>query len=79
MQLQLFVNPSLRTTIVVGQNANVVGNHEQGHGTLREEEVIEAMEAVKVEVAAKVVQVVGLFLKGSMLLGTVQQKAATLE
>ena len=79
MQLQLFVNPSLRTTIVVGQNANVVGNHEQGHGTLREEEVIEAMEAVKVEVAAEVVQVMGLVLMDNVLLGTVQQKAATLE
>jgi hypothetical protein len=35
--------------------------------------------AVEVEVAAEVVQVVGLVLKGSVLLGTVQQKAATLE
>ncbi len=39
----------------------------------------EAMEVVEVEVAKEVVQVVGLFLKGSVLLGTVQQKAATLE
>ncbi len=37
------------------------------------------MEAVEVEVATEVVQDVGLVLKGSMLLGTVQQKAATLE
>ncbi len=37
------------------------------------------MEAVEVEVAAEVVQVVGLVLKGSMLLGTVQQRVATLE
>ncbi len=51
----------------------------QGHGTLREEEVVEAVEAVKVEAAAEVVQVMSLFLKGSVLLGTVQQKAATLE
>jgi hypothetical protein len=32
-----------------------------------------------VEVAAEVVQVMGLVLKGSVLFGTVQQKAATLE
>ncbi len=38
-----------------------------------------AVEAVEVEVAKEVVQIVGLFLKGSVLLGTVQQKAATLE
>ncbi len=44
--------------------------------TLREEEVVEAMEA---EVAAEVVQVVGLVLKGIVLLGTLQQKATTLE
>ncbi len=41
--------------------------------------MVEAVEAVEVEVAAEVVQVVGLVLKGSKLLGTVQQKAATLE
>jgi hypothetical protein len=41
--------------------------------------VVEAVEAVEVEVAAEVVQVMGLVLKGSKLLGTVQQKAATLE
>jgi hypothetical protein len=41
--------------------------------------VVEAVEAVKVKVAAKVVQVVGLVLMGNVLLGTVQQKAATLE
>ncbi len=38
-----------------------------------------AVEVMEVEVAEEVVQVVGLFLKDSMLLGTVQQKAATLE
>ncbi len=54
-------------------------NHWQGHGTLRKEEVGKAVEVVEVEVAEEVVQVVGLVLKGSMLLGTVQQKAATLE
>jgi hypothetical protein len=37
------------------------------------------MEAMEVEVATEVVQGVGLVLKGSVLLGTVQQKAATLE
>ncbi len=31
---------------------------------------------MEVEVAKEVVQVVGLFLKGSMLLGTVQQKSS---
>ncbi len=61
------------------KSARKLGNHKQGHGTLREEEVGEAMEVVEVEVAEEVVQVVGLFLKGSVLLGTVQGKAATLE
>jgi hypothetical protein len=37
------------------------------------------VEAVEVEVAMEMVQVVGLVLEGSMLLGTVQQKATTLE
>ena len=41
--------------------------------------MVKAVEVVEVEVAAKVVQVVGLVLKGSKLLGTVQQKASTLE
>ncbi len=41
--------------------------------------MVEAMEAVEVKVAAEVVQVVGLVLEGSVLLGTVQQKAMTLE
>ncbi len=50
--------------------------HGQRHGTLREAEVVKAVE---VEVATEVVQVVGLVLEGSMLLGTVQQKATTLE
>jgi hypothetical protein len=41
--------------------------------------VVEAMEAVKVKVAVEVLQVVGLVLMGNVLLGTVQQKATTLE
>ncbi len=41
--------------------------------------MVEAVEAVEVEVATEVVQVVGLVLMGNMLLGTVQQKATTLE
>jgi len=61
------------------KSARKLGKHGQGHGTLREEEVDEAVEAVKVEVAAEVVQVVGLVLMGNVLLGTVQQKATTLE
>ncbi len=61
------------------KGARKLRNHEQGRGTLREEEVGKAMEVVEVEVAKEVVQVMGLFLKGSVLLGTVQQKAATLE
>ncbi len=61
------------------ESARKLGNHGQGHGTLREEEVGEAVEVVEVEVVEEVVQVVGLVLKGSVLLGTVQQKAATLE
>jgi hypothetical protein len=52
------------------------GKHGQRHGTLREAEVVEAVE---VEVAAEVVQVVGLVLEGSVLFGTIQQKATTLE
>ncbi len=66
-------------SLAMRKSARKLGNHGQGHGTLREEEVVKAVEAVEVEVAAEVVQVVGLVLKGSMLLGTVQQKAATLE
>jgi hypothetical protein len=61
------------------KSARKLGNHGQGHRTLREEEVVEAVEAVKVEVATEVVQVVGLVLMDNMLLGTVQRKAATLE
>jgi hypothetical protein len=61
------------------KSARKLGNHGQGHGTLMEEEVVKAMEAMEVEVAVEVVQVVGLILKGSVLLGTVQRKAATLE
>jgi hypothetical protein len=41
--------------------------------------MVEAVEAVEVEVATEVVQVVGLVLMGSVLFGTVQQKTATLE
>ncbi len=41
--------------------------------------MVEAVEAVEVKVATEVVQAVGLVLMGSVLLGTVQQKAATLE
>jgi hypothetical protein len=37
------------------------------------------VEAVEVKVAVEVVQVMGLVLEGSMLLGTVQQKATPLE
>ncbi len=66
-------------SLAMRKSARKLGNHGQGHGTLREEEVVEAMEAVEVEVAAEVAQVVGLVLKGSMLLGTVEQKSATLE
>ena len=41
--------------------------------------MVEAVEAMEVEVATEVVQVVGLVLMGNVLLGTVQQKATTLE
>ncbi len=41
--------------------------------------MVKAVEAVEVEVAMEVAQAMGLVLKGSVLLGTVQQKAATLE
>ncbi len=41
--------------------------------------MVEAVEAVEVKVAPDVVQVVGLVLEGSVLLGTVQQKAMTLK
>ncbi len=41
--------------------------------------MVKAVEATENEVALVVVQGVGLVLKGSVLLGTVQQKAATLE
>ncbi len=61
------------------KTARKLGNHGQGHGTLREEGVVKAMEVVEVKVVEEVVQVVGLFLKGGVLLGTVQRKAATLE
>ncbi len=63
----------------MSKSARKLRNHRQGHGILREEEVVEAVEAVEVKVAAEVVQVMGLVLMGNVLLGTVQQKAATLE
>ncbi len=66
-------------SLAMRQSARKLRNHGQGHGTLREEEVVKAVEAVEVELATEVVQVVGLVLKGSKLLGTVQQKAMTLE
>jgi hypothetical protein len=61
------------------KSARKLENHGQGHKTLREEEVGKAVEVVEVQVAKEVVQVMGLVLKGSVLLGTVHQKAATLE
>jgi hypothetical protein len=63
-------------SLAMRKSARKLRKHGQGHGTLREEEVDKAVE---VEVAAEVVQVLGLVLKGSVLLGTVQQKATTLE
>ncbi len=59
-------------SLPIRKSARKLGNHRQGHGTLREEEVGKAVDVVEVEVAEEVVQVVGLFLKGSVLLGTVQ-------
>ena len=66
-------------SLAMRKSARKLENHKQGHGTLREEEVDEAVEAVTVKVATEVVQVVGLVLMGNVLLGTVQQKATTLE
>jgi hypothetical protein len=66
-------------SLAMRKSARKLENHGQGHGTLREEGVVKAMGAVEVKVAMEVVQVVGLALMGSKLLGTVQQKAATLE
>jgi hypothetical protein len=63
-------------SLAMRKSARKLGKHGQRHGTLREAEVAKAVE---VEVATEVVQDVGLVLKGSMLLGTVQQKATTLE
>ncbi len=65
--ISLLSTPSL----AMRKSARKLRNHRQGPGTLREEEVG--------ELAKEVVQVVGLVLKGSVLLGTVQQKVATLE
>ena len=79
--LMLLLSPSVTTVaipiiwllsapnLVMMKSARKLGRHEQMHGNLREVEVVEAVE---VEVAAEVVQVVGLVLMGSMLLGTVQ-------
>ena len=66
-------------SLAMRKSARKLGNHGQGHGTLREEGVAKAVEAVEVEVATEVVQVVGLVLMGNVLLGTVQRKATTLE
>ncbi len=66
-------------SLAMRKSARKLGNHGQGHGTLREEEVVEVVEAVEVEMATEVVQVMGLVLMGNVLLGTVQQKVATLE
>ncbi len=66
-------------SLAIRKSARKLGNHGQGHGTLKEEGVVKAVEAVEVEVATEVVQAKGLVLKGSMLLGTAKQKAATLE
>jgi hypothetical protein len=63
-------------SLAMKKSARKLGKHGQRHGTLREAEVVKAVE---VEVATEVVQVVGLVLEDSMLLGTVQQKATTLE
>ena len=46
------------------------------HKTLRD---VKVAKDVKVKVAVEVIQVVGLGLMGSVLLGTVQQKATPLE
>ena len=62
-------------SLAMRKSAGKLGKHGQGHRILREEEVVEAVE---VKVAVEVVQVVGLVLKGSVLLGTVQQKATIL-
>ncbi len=56
-------------SLAMRNSARKLGKHGQRHGTLREVEVVEAVE---VEVAAEVVQVVGLVLEGTMLLRTVQ-------
>ncbi len=63
-------------SLAMRKSARKLGKHGQSHGTLREAEVVKAVE---VELAAEVVQVVGLVLEGNVLLGTVQQKATTLE
>ncbi len=70
--ISLVSTPSL----AMSKSARKLGKHRQRHGTLREAEVVKAVE---VKVAAEVVQVMGLVLEGNVLLGTVQQKATTLE
>jgi hypothetical protein len=60
-------------SLAMRKSARKLGKYGQRHGTLREAEVVEAVE---VEVAAEVVQVMGLVLKGSVLLGTIQQKSS---
>ncbi len=75
----LIISPLSAPSLAIRKSARKLGNHGQGHGTLREEGVVKAGEAVEVKVATEVVQAVGLVLKGNVLLGTVQQKAATLE
>jgi hypothetical protein len=79
--MQLFLSQSVTTvaipiisllsapSLAMRKSARKLRKHEQRHGTLREAEVVEAVE---VEVAAEVVQVVGLVLEGSVLLRTVQ-------
>ncbi len=73
------ISPLSVPSLAMRKGARKLGNYKKGHEILREEEVVKAVEAVKVEVAAEVVQVVGLVLMGNEFLGTVQQKATTLE
>jgi hypothetical protein len=58
----------------IRKSARKLGNHRQGHWTLREEEVVKAVEAVEVEVAMEVVQGMGLVLKGACSLGQYSEK-----
>ncbi len=45
-------------SLAMRKSARKLGNHGQGHGTPREEEVVKAVETVEVKVATEVVQVV---------------------